>query len=170
MFLLRAKEMTVSQIAADLDLTPQAVYHHIKKLLNAEMVEVAREERIDHLIESYYRATAEVFNCSVGNFSSSRAAAREQTITALNGLKRLGFDLEVDDAKIDQLIDLLDKMGECCNRKYEDKVVELEDIDFVTKQALMEYADVLSMTDRQFAEHEEYKKQFRALLNSLLKK
>ena len=30
--LLRAKEMTVSQIADELDLTPQTVYHHIRKL------------------------------------------------------------------------------------------------------------------------------------------
>ena len=45
-------------------MTPQAIYHHIKKLLPAEMVEVTREERVDNFIETYYRATAEVFSLS----------------------------------------------------------------------------------------------------------
>ena len=42
-YLLRAKEMTVAQIAEELKLTPQAIYHHIRKLKDAEMVEVARD-------------------------------------------------------------------------------------------------------------------------------
>src|SRR3972149_8598244 len=58
-YLLRAKDLTVSQIAGDLDKTPQAIYHHIAKLKEAGMVEVAKEERVDHFIETYYRATAE---------------------------------------------------------------------------------------------------------------
>lgn len=61
--LLRVKERTVSQIAEDLGKTPQVIYHHIRKLLDADMVEVAKEVRIDHFIETYYRATAEVFEC-----------------------------------------------------------------------------------------------------------
>ncbi len=40
-FLLRATEMTVSQIASNLGLTPQAIYHHIKKLQKADLVTVA---------------------------------------------------------------------------------------------------------------------------------
>jgi DNA-binding transcriptional ArsR family regulator len=42
-FLLRAKEMTVSQIASTLEVTPQAIYHHIKKLQKADLVKVTRE-------------------------------------------------------------------------------------------------------------------------------
>ena len=34
-YLLRAKEMTVGQIHHELQLTPQAIYHHIRKLLDA---------------------------------------------------------------------------------------------------------------------------------------
>src|SRR6266567_3992666 len=44
-YLLRARELTISQIAEELRMTPQAIYHHIKKLLPVEMVEVTREER-----------------------------------------------------------------------------------------------------------------------------
>src|SRR2546425_538311 len=35
-YLLRAKEMTVSQISAELGLTPQAIYHHIRKMRDAD--------------------------------------------------------------------------------------------------------------------------------------
>ncbi|MDH5363492.1 MAG: winged helix-turn-helix domain-containing protein [Aigarchaeota archaeon] len=62
-YLLRVKERTVSQIAEELEKTPQVIYHHIRKLLDADMVEVAKEVRIDHFIETYYQATAEVFEC-----------------------------------------------------------------------------------------------------------
>jgi len=58
--------MTVGQIASELDITPQAVYHHIRKLKKAKMIEVSREERVAHLIESYYRATAKAFICKFG--------------------------------------------------------------------------------------------------------
>src|SRR6266704_3558784 len=43
-YLLRAKEMTVSQISAELGLTPQAIYHHIRKMRDADLVEGARED------------------------------------------------------------------------------------------------------------------------------
>src|SRR5512139_527030 len=76
-FLLRAKELTVSQIADELNLTPQTVYHHIKRLVEAGMVEVTREVRVDHLIESYYMATAEVFHMTVGKTSGGKETLSE---------------------------------------------------------------------------------------------
>ncbi len=170
-FLLRAKEMTVSQIAAELNITPQAVYHHVKKLLKGDLVEVAREERIDHLIESYYRATAETFFCSVGKTPRSREFAKEQMRTVLNALKRLGFNLEFNENKVTQLIDVRSKLEECCgSSKFEDAISELEDVDFLTKQIVQEYAETLSMSDEKFAEQQQFKKKFRDMLISLVKK
>ena len=78
MHLLRVKEMNASQIAAELDLTPQAVYHHIKKLLKGGLVEVSREERCGHLIESYYRATAELFSFSQGKTTAKSLRDKKQ--------------------------------------------------------------------------------------------
>ena len=86
-FLLRVKEMTVSQIAADLNITPQAVYHHIKKLQKADLIEVAREERVGHLIESYYQATAESFMFHIGPTDPTQKLAQEQVRNVLNALQ-----------------------------------------------------------------------------------
>jgi len=169
-FLLRVKEMTVSQIAAELNITPQAVYHHIKKLRKGDMIEVAREERIDHLIESYYRATAETFYCSVGKTPLAREIVEEQMRTILRALKRLGFNLGFDEHSISDLLDVQRRLKECCGfGKFEDAIADLEDVDFLSKQTVQEYAQILSMSDEEFTEQQKLKKKFRELLVSLLK-
>lgn len=169
-FLLRAKEMTVSQIAADLSITPQAVYHHIKKLQKGEMVEVAREERIGHLIESYYRATAEVFSCRVGNHGTKESGI-EQMKGVLGALQRIGFDLKFDENKVSELVELQSGLKECgYSGKFEDPIAELDDIDFFAKQTAQEYAETLSMSEKEFAEQQEARRKFRDLLVSLISK
>lgn len=171
MFLLRVKEMTVSQIAAELNVTPQAIYHHIKKLQKGEIVEVVREERIDHLIESYYRTTAETFSFSVGTTSKGIMATKEHTTTVLNALKNLGFKIEPDDKKISQLVDIQVELKQCCAAgQFEDKISELDDVDFLTKLTVEEYAEILSMSDKEFTKMQELRNRFRDILLSLIKK
>jgi len=170
-YLLRAKEMTVSQIASDLNLTPQAVYHHIKKLLNGGMVEVVKEERVGHLIESFYRATAEVFSFSLGKTPTGVKVARDQVITVLNSLKKLGYKVDQDEKKISKLVDVLVEHEQCCgSEKLEEKISKLEDIDFLTQQSVQEYAETLMMSDEEFTRRLELKRRFRDLLKSLAKK
>jgi DNA-binding transcriptional ArsR family regulator len=170
-FLLRAKEMTVSQIAADLSLTPQAVYHHIKKLLAAEMVEVSKEVRVEHLIESYYRTTAEVFFCSMGMASRSPKAAKEQLITVLGALKKIGFNIDTDEKIVAQLMEIDLKKDECCPMgKYEEKISELDDVDFNLKQAVAEYAEIMSASDEDFAKQQQLRKKTREILLSHVRK
>ena len=175
MFLLRVKEMTVSQIAEELSVTPQAVYHHIRKLLTGGMVEVVREERIGHLIESYYRTTAETFNFSMGSRSpqtpSNRKLVKEQETAALNALKKLGFELAFNELKVSQLADLKTEINKCCSSaKLEDDISNLDDLDFPAKLLVSEYADVLLMSDDEFTKQQELMKRLRDLLWSLVKK
>lgn len=170
-FLLRAKEMTVSQIAHELNITPQTVYHHIRKLVEGNLVEVTREVRVDHLIESYYQATAEVFHFTVGKTSRGKDVLREETEAALEALTRMGFKLKYDANVISELVELLMEQKDCCSAKeYEDAVSKLEDLDFLTKQDVQEYAGILSMSDDELFEEDELRKKFRNRLRSLLVK
>jgi len=170
-FLLRAKEMTVSQIAEELNITPQTVYHHIKKLVEGEMVEITREVRVDHLIESYYRATAEAFHFTVGKTSHSEKALKEQIETALNALKRIGFKIQYDEKVVSQLAKLQIEMSECCSLKEaEDALSKLDDVDPLTKMEAEEYAGILSASAKELVKEDELRKQFRDLLRSLAKK
>ncbi len=172
-FLLRVKEMTVSQIAAELNLTPQAVYHHIKKLQKADLVEVTREERVGHLIESYYQTTAESFHLNMGKTSvrpGSRKMAIEQVKSALDVLPKLGFKLSYTEEQAAKLVDLRSKL-EC-----EEKMKKLEDaisglnVDIATSLLLTEYAQALDTTDEEFDDQIEASKELRELLFSLVKK
>jgi DNA-binding transcriptional ArsR family regulator len=171
-FLLRAKEMTVAQIASNLEVTPQAIYHHIKKLQDADLVMVEREERVGHLIESYYRATAEAFLCSVGATPSGREFFEKQMKTALDSLVAVGFDLEYDDVDTEYLIDKQDELLKCCGEKeFEDRISEnLDSLDNATLALVKEYGKMLAMTDEEFEVQRRLTAEFRDALKALLKK
>ncbi len=167
-FLLRAKDLTVSQIAEQLDKTPQAIYHHIKKLLEAGMVEVAREERVDHFIETYYRASAEVFNFIHGEGKGTEIA-EQHTREALQALQKIGLSIRIDEDLVSRLVDVMRKMEAFEQEpQLEEKIAELEDVDFLTKQEVSHYAKYLSLSDAQFEELLGMEKQFRELLRSAL--
>ena len=170
-FLLRATEMTVSQIASNLGLTPQAIYHHIKKLQKADLVAVAREERVGHLIESYYRATAEAFLCSVGVTPSGREFFEKQTKTTLDALVRVGFKLEYDEDDIQYLIEKQDELLKCCGEKdYEENLKDtLDDIDNNTLALVKDFGTLIASTDEEFKKKQQLQREFRDALKSLEK-
>jgi len=170
-FLLRATEMTVSQIASNLGVTPQAIYHHIKKLQNADLVTVEREERVGHLIESYYRATAEAFLCSVGVTPSGREFFEKQTKTTLDALVRIGFKLEYDEDDVQYLIEKQDEILKCCGEKdfEEDMKDTLDDLDNNTLALTKDFGKLLAMNDEEFDKHQQLNKEFRDALRSLEK-
>jgi DNA-binding transcriptional ArsR family regulator len=171
-FLLRATEMTVAQIASNLGVTPQAIYHHIKKLQDADLVMVEREERVGHLIESYYRATAEAFLCSVGATPSGREFFEKQMKTTLESLVAVGFDLEYDEVDTEYLIDKQDELLKCCGEKeFEGKMSdELDSMDSNTLALVKEFGKMLAMTDEEFAIQQRLNSEFRDALKALLKK
>ena len=168
-FLLRVKEMTVSQIAAELNVTPQAIYHHIKRLQKADMVEVAREVRIDHIIESYYQTTAETFFFSFGETPRGVEVAVEHMKTALNALKKLDFTIKFNKRELSKLVKIQIELKELSGSEtFEDAIAELDDVDFLTKQVVNDYAETLSMSDDKFLKQQRLKKEFRDLLISLV--
>jgi DNA-binding transcriptional ArsR family regulator len=169
LYLLRAKEMTVSKISDELNLTPQTVYHHIKKLCNVGMVEVAKEVRIDHLIESYYRATAEVFHFTVGKETNSKETVAEKVKATLDGLKRIGYHLKYDESAINELAELSILLDNCCTCKdTEEALSKLDDVDYFTKQEIQEYSGLLSMSDQELNKQNQVKERFTKLLRSLM--
>jgi DNA-binding transcriptional ArsR family regulator len=174
-FLLRVKDMTVSQIAAELNLTPQAVYHHIKKLQKADLVEVSREERLGHLIESYYRATAESFYLSMGTTSGSagsRKVVMEQVKMALDKLPKLGFKLSYTEEQVAKLVDIRSKIEDEAKMKTLEESIAgcCKDVDFATSTLLTEFAATLQTTDAEYKNKLEASRKLRELLFSFVKK
>jgi DNA-binding transcriptional ArsR family regulator len=178
LYLLRVKEMNVTQLAEDLGVTSQAVYHHIRKLLQGNMVEVVKEKRTGHLIESYYRATAEDFILSHGKVNSQtlhdKKLAEEQTMTVLSALKKLGFNLEFDEKKISQLVDLKANIDECCptskKPEIEDKIWNMDELNLLMKVMASDLVSTLLMSEEEFAKQQTDRKKLRSFLLSLVRK
>ncbi len=163
--LLRAKERTVSQIAEELSLTPQAIYHHIRKMKDADLVEVAKEERVAHFIETYYRATAEIFHLShgEGDWSPDEAKAIKDI---LENMPKIGIDIPSDSETVSKVIAAA-KLGTCAQESHWiDKISELEDVDFWGKQSMVEYACLATMSDKEFETFLENYRNLRKLLRS----
>ncbi len=149
-------------------MTPQAIYHHIKKLLPAEMVEVTREERVDNFIETYYRATAEVFSFTWGTMGKNQAQAEQRLRDTLLSLDKLGIKVQIDDDALAQIIKTQGKIESFGGKQdLEERVSKLDGVDFLGKQELASIATMISLTDKQFQEWLELQKELRILLKGL---
>lgn len=165
-YLLRAKEMTVSQIAAELQKTPQAIYHHIRKLSEAGLVEVAKEERVDHFIETYYRATAEVFEFTHGEGGSEKYG-EQRTREALQALSQLGIEARADDEIVSRLMRISKQMNELAlSPEMEEQIQKLEGLDFIGKKHTADIVNLLTMSDKQFEEWLNFERTRRDILKS----
>jgi len=169
--LLRARELSASQIADELEMTPQAIYHHIRKLLEAGLIEVAKEERVDHIIETYYQAAAEIFHFTYGESDPEYQEGR--TKEALEALNRIGLTVPIDEETISKYASLSSKIKaiyHCCTPELTEKISQLEDLDFFTKQDAVDIASSISMNDKQFEELQILNREARELLKIKLAK
>lgn len=163
-YLLRAKEMTVSQIASELGLTPQTIYHHIKKLRAVDMVEVSREVRVEHLIEYYYRATAGMFNFVSGSCSKDRGGPK-RVKAILGTLKSAGYNSAPSATQISAIAKARDNLRRQREKpEVVGRIYEIDDFDSSTERDLVEFAMMIEMSDREF---EKYIDDQRALRKSL---
>jgi len=168
-YLLRAKDQTVSQLADSLGKTPQAIYHQIKILLDHGFVEIAREERVDHFIETYYRATAEVFEFSHGENAGREVQKQLKEVPEV--LAKLGIRVNADDdilAKISKLEGRISALG--MRPDLEEKIQKLDDVGFFTRQHAYKYAQMATMTDKQFDEMLSAERELRQVLTHSLVK
>ncbi len=165
-YLLRAKEMTVGQIHHELQLTPQAIYHHIRKLLDAGLVEVAKEDRVGHFIETYYRATAEVFEFVHGE-AGSEQYGEQRTRDALQAMNQLGINAHVDDELTAKIVKIAKQKDEIAlTPEMEERIQALEGVDFIGKKQIADYVNLLVMSDKQFEEWLNFERTKRNLLKS----
>ena len=163
-YLLRAKEMTVSQIASQVGLTPQTVYHHIRKLRKAGLVEVSKEVRTEHIVESFYRATAGYFHFVNGS-CASECKGMEWLREILKGLGNLGLEVNLSDKETAGIL----KLGEELKRRWEDpdivgKIYDMDDIDPSVGHDLGEFAMMMRMNEREFARYLETQRTLRERL------
>ncbi len=177
LYLLRVKEMTVNQLAAELGLSAQAIYHHIRKLLQGKMVEVTREERVGHLIESYYRATAEDFLLSMGKIKAKsmrdKAQVKEQIAAVFKAYQKFGLNVKHDDQTIMKIADLWaalqENCSDCRDPQIQDEIWGSDELSLMEKTMAAELVSILLMTDQEFAQNEKSRRELRAFLQSSIR-
>ncbi len=170
-YLLRAKEMTVSQIAGELGLTAQAIYHHIRKLKKCGMVEVSKEERSGHFIETYYIASAELFQLTHGEAHKSRETEEEIVRAALQGLHKLGLISRADPEMATEAVDLMKKMqGFCPKSEWADDIGSMAEVDFFVKQTMFDFAELICLDEKKYDEFVKHRRAMRNLLLSCCSK
>jgi DNA-binding transcriptional ArsR family regulator len=165
-YLLKVKEMTVSQIASELGLTAQAIYHQIRRMRKVGIVEVSREERVGHFIETYYRSAAEMFHLSCGETKGKRVN-QELVKNALDGLASVGMISKADNKSVKKIAALMEEMEECCGTgDWTDKIEDMDDAGFFVKQTMLEFASLITEDDKVFEESVRRKKALRKALKS----
>lgn len=173
---LRAKELSVCDISKELNVTPQAIYHHIKKLENAGLISVTREERCGHLIESYYKTTAENFICSTEEIKGE--PLKEDLAAVLSDLNKIGFKLEVTEEKMSELTEILAKQKkfeklpspalEICRKCGSTEFfVKFGPMDLVKLDHTYHYANLIMMTDEEYEEKINLERELRQFLISI---
>lgn len=165
-YLLKVKELTVSQIASEMGLTAQAIYHHIRKMKKVGVVEVAREERVGHFIETYYRSAAEMFHLSCGETKGDRAT-EELVKNSLEGLTKIGLISKPSEKAVKKIVALSGEVDKCsCAGKWTEKIENMDEVGFFVKQYMLEYAAMITEDDKSHHERVEKKDELREFLKS----
>jgi DNA-binding transcriptional ArsR family regulator len=95
-----AEPRSCTELAADLDETPQKIYYHVKKLEAAGLVEKVAERRVRGIVEGIYQARARSYWLSpqlVGQVGGRRRAEEELS---------LGFLLDLAEALQSEIAEL----------------------------------------------------------------
>jgi len=174
--LLRTNDLTVGKIAKELNLTPQSIYHHIKKLEKAGLIHVTREKRCGHLIESYYRTTAENFVSSIEKPKDKPMKKNFKEI--LDELNKIGFKMEINEeiasklAQIQEnrrkLVKFHSPVPEICTKcGSTDYFVKVGPIDPVKLEYAYNYANLIMMNDKEYEEKLNLERELRRFLLSI---
>jgi len=165
--LLRAKEMAVSQIAAELNLTAQAIYHHIRKMKAAGLIEISREERVGHFIETYYRSAAEVFQFQLGE-GAEGCCQEEQIKEAIDGLHKIGLISKTSPETTSRIVEIMMRLERIYGRnKHVDEITEFSGADILVKQTMMEFSRMLGQTSADVKELDALHCELRDILASM---
>jgi DNA-binding transcriptional ArsR family regulator len=105
-FILRDEPHTVKDIADQLGMTPQNIYHHMNKLQDAGIVGLDYERRSGHLIESFYSVPSDTLVFSEDHIIENTT---QQALGILNGLKELGVNIDITMGNATVIEELYDK-------------------------------------------------------------
>lgn len=178
LLLLRENELSAKEIAERLVMTPQNVYHHLKKLIDAELVVEVKERRSGHLIESYYTATADTFVYREDEISENDT---HRFIEVLNGLNELGAHIDVSEenamilselfkrkAKLNRTPALTEDICSFCGSS--GYFTKFGPMDPSLLNRVIQYSTLIDMSEEEFEESLSMTRELRGRLLTMIKK
>ena len=174
-FLLRDNELNVRQIASQLNLTAQNIYHHIKKLQDADLIKVAEEKRSGHLIESSYTTTADTFAYHADKMVEK---STQSSIDILNGLNEMGIPVEVSEENANKLSELQARRPRSLNTSsvvndlcsacgFSGYFMKFGPMNPLLLERILRYSRLMKMTDQEFEESLKLNRKLRQFLLSI---
>jgi len=174
-FMLRDSPMTVKEIAGQLGLTPQNIYHHIGKLQDAGVVGVSYERRNGHIIESYYTVPADTFA-----YSDDRIEERpiNRFMDVLFGLREMGLPVRTGKENASRLQELdgvyQSSLGDPANRyevcemcSFSGFFMKFGPMNPLQLNRILWYANLIRMSDGEFGEYLDRIGDLRGFLRSI---
>lgn len=173
-FLLRDNELNVRQIASQLNLTAQNIYHHIKKLQDADLIRLAEEKRSGHLIESSYTTTADTFAYHADKMVEK---STQSSIDILNGLNEMGIPVEVSEENANKLSELQARRPRLSNTSsvandmcsvcsFSGYFMKFGPMNPLLLERILRYTRLMKMTDQEFEESLKLNRKLRQFLLS----
>lgn len=158
LLLLRESELSAKEIALRLGMTPQNVYHHLKRMIEAGLVVEVRERRSGHMIESFYTTTADTFVYHEDDIPEND---NHRFVEVLNGLNELGAGVRVSEENARLLSELAaEKAGLQGNPMLADDVcafcgssgyfTKFGPMDPTLLTKILKYNGIMNMSDDEF--------------------
>jgi len=175
-FMLRDSPMTVKEIADQLGLTPQNIYHHMNRLQDAGVVELSYERRNGHMIESYYSVPADTFIYSddvieekpVNRFMNVLFGLKEMGVPIESG-KENALRLEELDRRYQSMLSSPPNRYEVCETcSFSGFFMKLGPMNPLQLNKILWYGNLIRMSDEEFQEYLERIGEIRGFLRSIV--
>ncbi len=106
-----AEPRTCTEVAARLGQTPQRVYYHVKRLVDAGLVDLVSERRVRGIHEGIYQASRPLLLAVAAPGRPDRRCAKAQDELSLGYLLDLMEDVQADIAALDRTAPELPSIG-----------------------------------------------------------
>ena len=174
-FMLRDSPMTVKDIAGQLGLTPQNIYHHIKKLQDEGMVGVSYERRNGHIIESYYAVSADTFAYAddrieerpLNRFMDVLLGLWEMGVPVMAGKENASRLQELDGVYQSSLGDPANRYEVCEMCSFSGFFMKFGPMNPLQLNRILWYANLIRMSDDDFSEYMQRISDLRGFLRSI---
>jgi DNA-binding transcriptional ArsR family regulator len=145
---LRHDELSATDLAKALNRNHSSIVHHLNQLLEAGLIEVAREEKVRNMVQPYYRSVSPGFHVA---YSLTEALSQDPDYSAWqeeyidNMLLALsGYGVSIPENRRDEAKTLLQRCYLGQKKAYEERITKRTTVPDVSKYAARNTAHILS--------------------------